>query len=317
MAKNKKWTKEEIEFLRENYLEFGNVELSKILKRTQGSISQRLGMLDLGRSKEWVSKRMKENNPMFNKKIAKKVGLTKKKKYASGENIHPMLGKKRQDTSKRLKENNPMNIYEDKRKKKEYNKKYYKEHKKQIRIQGKEYRQRPEVKEKRQNYEKEYREKNEKRLKIYHKKKRKRNKEKIKEQKAKYYQENKNNPKFKERKRKYGRKYEKNRRKNDKNFVIKKRLRRLILSMFERYINTGKIISSRKYKVDYKAIIGHLKPFPEDISKYHIDHIRPLCSFNFINPDGSTNLKEVRKAFLPENHQWLTIHENLSKGGRF
>lgn len=72
-------------------------------------------------------------------------------------------------------------------------------------------------------------------------------------------------------------------------------------------------MSSKRYGINYQKIIEHLKPFPEDLSKYHIDHIRPLCSFQFINLDGSTNLDEVKKAFSPENHQWLTVQENLRK----
>ena len=68
---------------------------------------------------------------------------------------------------------------------------------------------------------------------------------------------------------------------------------------------------SKKYGINYKAIIEHLKPFPENISEFHIDHIKPLCSFNLEDPE------EIKIAFAPENHQWLTIQENLSKGGRY
>ena len=70
-------------------------------------------------------------------------------------------------------------------------------------------------------------------------------------------------------------------------------------------------MSSRKYGIDYKAIIKQLKPFPADLSNHHIDHIRPLCTFDLENPE------EVKKAFAPENHQWLTVHDNLSKGGKW
>lgn len=77
---------------------------------------------------------------------------------------------------------------------------------------------------------------------------------------------------------------------------------------------TGKIMTSKKYGIDYKAIIEHLKPFLADISLYHMDHIKPLRSFNFVNKDGSTNLEEVRKANVPTNFQWLKASDNLSKG---
>ena len=102
------WSEEENNFLRENYLKLGNIELGKILKRTALSISARLDIMDLHRPKEWNLERMEKNNPMSNKKTAKRVGTTRKRKFNSGELIHPMLGQKRPDTSKRLKENNPM-----------------------------------------------------------------------------------------------------------------------------------------------------------------------------------------------------------------
>ena len=105
----KHWTEEEKIFLKENFLKFGNIELGKSLGRSSNAISMRLYMINLSRPKEWNYERMSKNNPMFNKKTAKKAGLTRKEKYASGEIIHPMLGKKCPETSKRLKENNPMN----------------------------------------------------------------------------------------------------------------------------------------------------------------------------------------------------------------
>ena len=81
--------------------------------------------------------------------------------------------------------------------------------------------------------------------------------------------------------------------------------------------NKDKIKKANEYGINYKAIIEHLKPFPKNRHLYHIDHIRPLCSFNFINKDGTQNLEEIKKAFVPENHQWLLTEENLSKGGNW
>ena len=78
----------------------------------------------------------------------------------------------------------------------------------------------------------------------------------------------------------------------------------------KKYSTTGKIHSSNKYGINYSKIILYLSPFPKDISKYHIDHKIPLCSFNLENPE------EIKKAFAPENHQWLLAEENLKKGGR-
>ncbi len=92
------WNEKENNFLRENYLKLGNIELGKILKRTNLSISARLNMMNLHRTKEWNSERMKKKNPMFNKKTAEKVGTTRKKKLDSGELIHPMLGKTKENS---------------------------------------------------------------------------------------------------------------------------------------------------------------------------------------------------------------------------
>lgn len=108
--------------------------------------------------------------------------------------------------------------------------------------------------------------------------------------------------------------YERKKRKTDKNYLILSRFRSLLGKTLRIYTEEGKIMLSKKYGINYKKIIEHLKPFPEDLSKYHIDHIRPLCSFKFVKDDGSTDLKEVKKAFAPENHQWLLARDNIKKG---
>ena len=95
------------------------------------------------------------------------------------------------------------------------------------------------------------------------------------------------------------------------NYYLSDRLRTLLKNALKYYTKTGKMLSSKQYGIDYELILNHLKPFPKDLSKYHIDHIRPLCSFNL------TNQEEVSKAFSPENHQWLLAGENISKGGKW
>jgi len=159
---------------------------------------------------------------------------------------------------------------------KKYGKKYYKKNKIKLlnksKEYGKKYYQRAEIKAKRKLNRKKYLSKQEVKNKI-----------------------NKNN---------------KNKRIINKNFVVKERLRKLIQMALKSYTKTGKIQSSNKYGIDYKAIIEHLKPFPKNIKLYHIDHIKPLCSFNLEYKE------EIKKAFAPENHQWLTIEENLKKGSK-
>lgn len=104
--------------------------------------------------------------------------------------------------------------------------------------------------------------------------------------------------------------YFKKRYNNDPIFNLRTKLRARFFQALELYIILGKIKKSKMLQINHEAIIEHLKPFPEDLSDYHVDHIKPLCSFDF------TNEEEIREAFAPENHQWLTIQENLSKGGR-
>ena len=92
--------------------------------------------------------------------------------------------------------------------------------------------------------------------------------------------------------------------------IIRKRIYRVLRENKKCYINNN------KYYIDYDGIKKQLTPMPNNISYFHIDHIKPLCSFNFINKDGSYNKKQIEEAFAPENHQWLLAEENLKKGGK-
>jgi len=208
--------------------------------------------------------------------------------------------------------------------------------KKRIREYNKEYNQRPEVKQRAKIYHKEYSQKPEvkKRKKIYQKayhqiyqneyrqrpEVKLKTKAKDKEHYRKYREEIlRDRKEYNQRPevKKHHNEYHKKRRKTDKNFLITWRLRSLLSCAFRKYTKTGKVFLSSEYGIDYNAILTHLQPFPENISEYHIDHIKPLCSFTFIKEDGSTDLEQVKKAFSPENHQWLTAHENMSKGGKY
>lgn len=166
------------------------------------------------------------------------------------------------------------------------------------------------------NYHKNYQRKNKEKTNISSQKWKDKNRDYVNEYSRKYREENPE--KYLEIARKSNNKNRKEisrretiRKKTDKEFAIKKRLRIILVCALKRYSKTGKIFQSKKYGVDFQAIIKHLKPFPKDISKYHIDHIKPLCTFKLTNPE------EVQKAFAPENHQWLTVQENLRKGGRY
>jgi hypothetical protein len=101
-----------------------------------------------------------------------------------------------------------------------------------------------------------------------------------------------------------------NYRHNNPNYRIAGLIRTRLWKALQLYGN-GKIYSSKKYGVNYTAIINHLGPKPDDGKEYHIDHIRPLCSFDL------RDLNQIKLAFAPENHQWLIAEENWKFGGRF
>jgi len=179
---------------------------------------------------------------------------------------------------------------------------YRQSHKKEIKEQRKEYRQRPEV----IKHRKAYRQRPEV-------KKRHRNKMR------KYYQSSKGKAYIKEyysrpevikMVREYQNNYVKKRRKEDPSFRTRLRLRRRLVDAFDNFSINGKKYNSKKYGINFTAIIKELKPFPKDIENHQIDHIIPLSLFDF------NNLQEIKWAFAPENHQWLTKEENMKKGNR-
>lgn len=119
----------------------------------------------------------------------------------------------------------------------------------------------------------------------------------------KYYQDNKDRVKI------YMRKRMREQYRNNPQHRIGIKLRKRVWKALRNYSATGKISTAKEYGIDYGAIIEYLKPFPKDQSEYHIDHIRPLCSFDLNNPE------QIKIAFAPENHQWLTPEQNMKKGG--
>ena len=141
--------------------------------------------------------------------------------------------------------------------------------------------------------------------KIYYKKYSLENKEKISLKNKLWYQ------KVKEERLEYWRDYDAKKRKTCKNYVIKKRLRTRLNQEKIRYLEKGKCLPSKKYKINYQKIIDQLKPFPQNISEFHIDHIRPLCTFDLTDP------KQMQDATAPENHQWLSAEQNMIKGKKY
>lgn len=126
------------------------------------------------------------------------------------------------------------------------------------------------------------------------------------ERRAKYWEEYGKRPEVRAR----IREKERLRRQTDMEFAIADRLRRSLLNALTKYSKTGKIMSSKKYGINWKEVIEGLKPFPENLKNFEIDHIIPLHTFNLTNPE------EVKNAFSPSNLQWLTREENRRKSGK-
>lgn len=101
----------------------------------------------------------------------------------------------------------------------------------------------------------------------------------------------------------------KKRKMEDTNFLIKTRLRDRLRDAIRFYNHTKKFRRSNEY-INYEAVIKHLGPCPGDKRLYHIDHIKPLQAFDFSKDE------EIKKAFAPENHQWLLARDNIIKGRR-
>ena len=129
------------------------------------------------------------------------------------------------------------------------------------------------------------------------------NKEQFLKDHSEYYQKNKKvlNEKM--------RLYLKDRRRADPYYNMTCCLRtRLYIALHSQ--NIEKLKTSDEYGINYKAIAEHLGMPPDDGKKYTIDHIIPLAFFDLRNPE------EIKEAFKPENHQWLTRPENCAKNSK-
>jgi hypothetical protein len=122
----------------------------------------------------------------------------------------------------------------------------------------------------------------------------------------------------------------KHRMENDPEYLLKTRCR----ERFKKFIRTKGLnipsdvtingIGTVKIpKINYKALTQHIqslfKPGMtwENRDKWHIDHIKPLKSFKYINDDGTINQDEINKSWSLNNLQPLWSHENYSKGGKW
>ena len=135
-----------------------------------------------------------------------------------------------------------------------------------------------------------------------------------------YNKKYKQTEKYKQRRRQYNIKYY-NKKKKDINFTISQLCRQYVF----------RCIKDKKDKHTFDILGYTSQDLREHLEKqfrdgmnwsnhgtlWHIDHIKPLCSFNFELPNGEVNYEEVKIANSLDNLQPLLIHENLSKGGKY
>jgi hypothetical protein len=100
------------------------------------------------------------------------------------------------------------------------------------------------------------------------------------------------------------------REKTDIKFYISNRLRHRVREAFKAYSENGKIKPADEYGINYQEIVNKLlKEIPKDFNEieYNIEHIIPLFTFDL------NNESEIKKAFSPDNHQWLTVEAHRNK----
>ena len=139
----------------------------------------------------------------------------------------------------------------------------------------------------------------------------KKNKEILNKNKKIWYEKNTEHlKKYRINRRKLNAEQERNRNKLNPQYRLANLLRNRLFVALRDFSKNGKVKSSNKYGIDYELIFEYIGPKPNNIEVWHIDHIKPLVSFN-LNDD-----EQVKLAFTPENHQWLTATQNLSKGSK-
>jgi len=198
--------------------------------------------------------------------------------------------------------------------------KYYsgwaKKHKERIAKVKAAYKQRPEIKERNRKYHAEYRKNPANKEKFaYWRSRHKRDPEAAAKKKA-YLAQYYANPEVKKRISERRRRNENLKRLNDPAFLLKKRTRCRIYKALHR-----KNISKSTRTVDlvgcsYAFLKEHIEKQFRDgmawdkLGSFHIDHIRPLSSFDLTDPE------QLRTAFHWTNLQPLTPEENMEKRDR-
>ncbi len=200
------------------------------------------------------------------------------------------------------------------------NKKYYEENREKIKADHKKYRE--ENSEKIIAYQKKYNEENREKKRAdhkkyheenqeYHKKYYAKNREKVKARNKKYREENP------EKILAYYRKYFKRRRREDPIFRLHNSMRNGLwccLSGKQKNSHTMQYVGMTPDELmDYLEGRFTEGMTRDNYGKWHVDHIRPLASFDFTGPD---NEEQLHMAWNYTNLQPLWAADNMSKGAK-
>jgi hypothetical protein len=136
------------------------------------------------------------------------------------------------------------------------------------------------------------------------------NREEINRKNREYYHKNKDKV------REHQREYERNKRKSDINYKLKKNISTSVCNQLKKRCIVKDMRTKDLIGVSVKEIREHLESkFQEGMSwenygEWHIDHIKPQSSFDF------NNKEEIKECWKLSNLQPLWAIDNIKKGNR-
>lgn len=257
----------------------------------------------------------------FKEKICERCGKLYKPTSSTQRYCTECGNKNRKYTSKLWRENNKEYLKQYNKQWKEENKEHLKEYIREYctkhSIERNEYNKqwREQNKEYKKEYEKQWYEQNKEYRKEYNKQWRKENIEHLKEYNKKYI--SKNRTKINTR----ANNYKKQRKQSDSNYKLRLWCRDVVYRCLKskKDNHTFDILNYTTEQLRQRLEMN-FKPdmnWENHGTLWHIDHIKPLCKFNLILPDGTPNYEQIRLANSLANLQPLYVTDNLSKGGKF
>lgn len=85
-------------------------------------------------------------------------------------------------------------------------------------------------------------------------------------------------------------------------------------AIFSKYLNNPNAKDKREFGIDWKFLVFTLDT--RNLRGKHIGHIFPLSYFEFIHPDNSIDLIEIKKAWSPANLKVESAIQNLTNSNK-